>query len=258
MEKIDVVLRSSLRIILGACKSSPKTGMYAELGLEPVSFRRKWLAARYAIRCSRRPNNAAYASTRKVANQSADWPRLKAPALAEILNELIDVSYRFLCTEPDVQPQFRSPPPWAPPSVATLWFPMSKPKAVANKQEACQRVQALVNCLQPSSIVTFTDGAHHQDTDRTACAVYCPELGIEKAWRLRPGSSIFTAEVLAVKKALDLVQEKDASKSNVLVCIDSQAAIRALSSPPAEPEDAVGSTLETIQKLKSAGVNVTS
>jgi ribonuclease HI len=257
MEKIDVTLRSSLRIILGAVKSSPKTGLYAELGLEPVSFRRKWLAARYVIRCSRRPNNVAYASTRKVASQSVDWPRLKAPALAEILNELIDVSYRFLCTEPDVQPQFRSPPPWAPPSVATLWFPMSKTKALANKQEACQRVQALVNSLQLSSIVTFTDGAHHQDTDRTACAVYCPELEIEKAWRLRPGSSIFTAEVLAVKKALDLVHEKVTVKSNVLVCIDSQAAIRALSSPSTEPEEAVSATLNSIHKLKSTGLSVT-
>ena len=256
MEKIDVVLRSSIRIILGACKSSPKTGMYAELGLEPVSFRRKWLAARYAIRCSRRPNNAAFASTRKVASLSNEWPKLKAPALAETLDELVDVSFRLLCTEPEVQPQFRSPPPWAPPTVTTLWFPLSKTQAVANKAAACQRVQALIDSVQPLSLVMFTDGAHHEDIDRTACGVYCPELGLEKAWRLRPGSSIFTAEVLAIKKALDLFHEHS-EKSNVLVCIDSQAAIRALSSPAVEPEEAVGATLDTIYKLQSDGSSVT-
>ena len=41
MEKINVVLRSSLRIILGAAMSTPVASLYAELGLEPVAFRRK-------------------------------------------------------------------------------------------------------------------------------------------------------------------------------------------------------------------------
>ena len=53
------------------------------------------------------------------------------------------------------------------------------------------------------------------------------------------------------------MHEKDTTKSNVLVCIDSQAAIRALSSPPAEPEEAVSSTLNSIHKLKSTGFSVT-
>ena len=41
MEKIDVALRSSLRTILGAVKSTPSASLYAELGLKPVAFRRK-------------------------------------------------------------------------------------------------------------------------------------------------------------------------------------------------------------------------
>jgi len=256
MEKIDVALRSSLRTILGATKSTPTASLYAELGLEPVMFRRKWLAARYAIRCSRRPKNAAFASSRQVAQHPEVWPRLKTPALAEIIDDINDVSIRFLCTEPDVQPQFRSPPPWAPPSVDTLWFPMSKAQAVANKQEARRRVQALLD-LQSSSTAIFTDGAHHEDSDRTACAVFCPALGVEQAWRLQAGSSIFTAEVLGIKKALDLVYERDEELPDVMVFIDSQAAIRALSSPSVEPEESVWSTLNTIQNLKASGTRVT-
>jgi len=140
--------------------------------------------------------------------------------------------------------------------VHTLWFPLSKAQAVANKQEARRRVQAFLD-LQSSSIAIFTDGAHHEDSDRTACAVFSPALGVEQAWRLRPGSSIFTAEVLAIKKALDLVYEKDEETSDVLVCIDSQAAIRALSSPSPEPEESVWTTLNTIRNLKSSGTRVT-
>ncbi len=84
-----------------------------------------------------------------------------------------------------------------------------------------------------------------------------PRSGCGTSLATTHGSSIFTAEVLAIKKALDLVYEKDEETSDVLVCIDSQAAIRALSSPSPEPEESVWTTLNTIRNLKSSGTRVT-
>ena len=199
--------------------------------------------------------NAAYASSRLVDQYPEEWPRLKTPALVETIDEIINVGFRLICTEPDVQPKFRSPPPWAP-AVTTLWFPMPKELAVANKQEARRRVQTFLD-FHSASIVIFTDGAHHEDTDKTACGASCPTLGREQAWRLRAGSSIFTAEVMAIKQALELIHEAKEKPPEVLVLIDSQAAIRALSSPSVEPEESVWSTLNTIQRLKTTGTKVT-
>ena len=56
---------------------------------------------------------AAHAFSRVVIRQSADWLRLKGAAMAEILSEIVYFSFRFLSIEPDVQPPFRTPAPWA-------------------------------------------------------------------------------------------------------------------------------------------------
>ena len=62
---------------------------------------------------------------------------------------------------------------------------------------------------------------------------------------------------MGIEKALDLVYERDEELLDVMVFIDSQAAIRALPSPSVEPEESVWSTLNTIQNLKASGTRVT-
>ena len=259
MDKLDAALRISLRTILGAPKSTPTEILYSELGLEPTPTRRKWLAARYALRLGRKPLNIAYESAYVAASGPSTLTPSHTQCLSSIIQRVRSIDRQAFALQPDSRPSFFSPPPWQPPLVNVLWFANSKKMALENPSRARQVIQDFIDGLPGDSIQVYTDGSHQEERDATACAFYIPSLASEKTFLLHKGASIFTAEISAILRALRHLSSLDSVKpgQEIFIFVDSQAAIRAIVSPAVEKEDLVLHTIEAIRGLKSAGCKIT-
>ncbi len=81
MEKIDVVARSFLRLLLNAFWSTPVTSLYAELGIELTNYRADWLRAIYTVNLSSKPKNSMYPAAFDLYHKYPIWPTRARRAL---------------------------------------------------------------------------------------------------------------------------------------------------------------------------------
>ncbi|XP_058987393.1 uncharacterized protein LOC131806753 [Musca domestica] len=78
-------------------------------------------------------------------------------------------------------------------------------------------------------ISVYTDGSKMECG--TGAGVFCDTLNIRESYKLRNNCSVFQAEILAVKKATDLLVTRNIEVgSPVTIYVDSQAALKALNS----------------------------
>ena len=79
IQKLEVAVRSVLRIILGSRSSTPTEILYADTDSEPIPDRRDWLGIRYLININQHPDNLTYATARKIFNAPDKWPPQMLP-----------------------------------------------------------------------------------------------------------------------------------------------------------------------------------
>lgn len=77
-----------------------------------------------------------------------------------------------------------------------------------------------------SHINIFTDGSKHNDPAGVGAAIYSPTLPLSQKYTLPPLTSIFTAEIFAIRQALLYVKSHQLKK--VLICTDSLSTLQAL------------------------------
>ncbi|XP_043070264.1 uncharacterized protein LOC122322381 [Drosophila grimshawi] len=80
----------------------------------------------------------------------------------------------------------------------------------------------------PATITFFTDGSKLDN--RVGGGVYSGQLNIQLSFSLPTHCSVFQAEILAIKEAIDCLERLKVSPSNINIYIDSQAAIKSISS----------------------------
>ena len=86
---------------------------------------------------------------------------------------------------------------------------MSKKEATQQQQTARSLFIQWKSQISESALLIYTDGYYHEESDNTACAFFAPQLEKEEAWSLAKGSSVFTAELLAIRKAVEHVNSMD-------------------------------------------------
>ncbi|XP_043072259.1 uncharacterized protein LOC122322860 [Drosophila grimshawi] len=80
----------------------------------------------------------------------------------------------------------------------------------------------------PATITFFTDGSKLDN--RVGGGVYSEQLNLQLSFSLPTHCSVFQAEVLAIKEALDCLDRLKVSPGYINIYIDSQAAIKSISS----------------------------
>nr|AMS38355.1 hypothetical protein [Bactrocera tryoni] len=96
----------------------------------------------------------------------------------------------------------------------------------------------------------YTDGSKMDDG--VGAGIYCPELGIRQPFKLPDHCSIFQAEVFAIAKAAELASNAPAGNSRVNIYVDSQAAIKAVTSYRISARSVLGSraAVESVARSK--------
>jgi len=255
--KIDRSLRATLRLILGAPRSTPVSVLYAELGLEPTSDRRTWLTARYIFQLDTKPLNAAYHSNYYIVNNnSSKWKPRSTPCLVNTTRQLREIGFEIFETVPDFIAPVKCPPPWKK-TASTLFFPMPKKEAAQQQQLARSLFREWQDGIPENALLLYTDGSYNEEKDTTASAVYAPQDHYEAAWSLSKGSSVFSSELLAIGKALEHVYAKDNPPPEIYILSDSKAAISAITSLKLIFNPHCLSILNNIECLQAVGSRVT-
>ncbi|KZS01741.1 Uncharacterized protein APZ42_001503 [Daphnia magna] len=84
-----------------------------------------------------------------------------------------------------------------------------------------------------------------------------PALSIAKAWTLAKHSSIFSAELQAIKQCLQMIYNNDQSYPGVIIFCDSSPAILAIKSSNPSENEAISEIRELMDSLMSSGTLTT-
>ena len=147
-----------------------------------------------------------------------------------------------------------SDPPWSPAPAAFKFFPLSKKTACRNPIEANLLFKKSIETDPQDHLHVYTDGSKDPITNEVACGLYAPQHKLKKAWRISKGSSIFTAELVAIHEAVKFINSTDAPSATIFT--DSASATMAIKNRHHRPP-IIYEILRELSNMKSAGSLVT-
>jgi ribonuclease HI len=256
--KIDIAARSILRIILGSKPSTPTELIYAETGTEPTTARRDWLSTRFLILLNQNPTNLTYKPVKILHDSIETWPPRNNPTLKMVSTAIKNQGINLFRHPAGVTDQInKQPAPWASPPAHFKWFPIPKIVAASNHQDVAELFNSLLSNIQNPSTHAYTDGSVTKNPPSSSCAVYIPDLNISDSWRLSPGSSVFSAELHGIRKALSLIYASDSPASEIHLFTDSSAAIKAIAASDKSTNRCIPEIRNLLSCLKSSGTITT-
>ncbi|KAK2714289.1 hypothetical protein QYM36_008746 [Artemia franciscana] len=224
--RLDVIQNSAIRIAFGARKTTPVSFLLSESGLADLETRRKIRFLKYVQRIWSLENNhpvkskiikpgrQATANTSKARNQSncleAALEICKSYGIDIVLSKMLRVG------------EIGVPPPWEENRISSrLEFNMDQdtPADLA----FCMMMEKEYKGYLP----LFTDGSKVDEMKHVGAAFWCPFKNVSKKFKLPPESSVFLAEVYAIKKVLEFIEES-VEEDKVIICSDSKSAIQAV------------------------------
>ncbi|KZS01740.1 Uncharacterized protein APZ42_001505, partial [Daphnia magna] len=143
------------------------------------------------------------------------------------------------------------PAPSRPPKCITKWFPLSKKTALIDPEKTASFFNILLQKQADSILIAYTD------TNTATGAMAIPALNIAKAWTLAKHSSIFSAELQAIKQCLQMIYNNDQSYPGVIIFCDSSPAILAIKSSNPSENEAISEIRELMDSLLSSGTLTT-
>ena len=200
LEKLEPIQNQALRICLGAFRTSPKQSLYIEANEPPLALRWEKLSLQYALKL---PNNPDNPTCDLVFNPKyADFYTSKPNAITSFGHRIRE-SFSQICPNTDsIAPFLFTPvPPWTIVKPTIDFFLTSHKKDLGNPS-LFQSLFGQLNDNYQDYKPIYTDGS--KVLDRVACAATAHELTAQL--RLPGNASIYTAELQALKLALNLVQ----------------------------------------------------
>lgn len=257
IERVNIASRSILRVILGARPSTPIEVLYSETGTTPVYQRRQLLATRYLLKLNQSPSNSTYSSVFHLFHNVESWPTYSTPCVVSDLCSLKNLGMDLFPSDPNSSCQQSARSPFDPPLCDILWFPLTKSQAVSNRVLVRERFQVLLGSFPASIASVFTDGSSSKELERTSSAIYSADLNFSRSWLLTVGSSVFTAESIAILQALKIVYEMESTPEQVVLFSDSKATLLAIISNGPPSNHHIVEIHNLLRCLKSIGTKVT-
>ena len=225
LERLDILHRQGLRLCLGAFKSSPKESLYVEANEPPLELRRLDLTMRYALKIKANQENPTHQSIYEL-NDNGLYEGVD-PGLLPI-GEYIKSPFREANIDPNKITQSVIPlyPVWQ-----SDFIDVSFKLSTYDKKST---PPALFKSLFLSEVLPeykdyvhiYTDGS--KQDEKAACS-YSVNGRCMYSLRLSNDSSIFTAEIEAINRAIRFIKAKDfkqvvifCDSKSVLQCIDHQ------------------------------------
>ena len=225
LESLNIIHRSGLRLALGAFKSSPKESLYAEANEPPLELRRQELAMRYSLKIKSHPENPTYDCIFKLPNK---FLYEQSPFLS--IGECIDRLFR----EADINKSKilnskipDNPICYSEPNEVNFDLSVYD-KSTTSPDFFKTKFLSEVLPLYKNHFHIYTDGS--KKDENAAYGVYSELCSSSK--RIGNDSSIFTAEIEAILKAVNFISTSPhlKNKKKFVIFSDSKSVLESINS----------------------------
>jgi ribonuclease HI len=225
--KLDRIQTKSLRLIVGAMHSTPNNSLQVECVDMPLKIRRQYLSDCYFAKkmtYASHPLLSRLSILNSIVRRDGYWLRRQPPNLCESFTNVNFSVNKY----PFPSPMYNLP-------YETLIF---KPDTVLNMglsksselspHQINSEFLFKIETRWPDFIQIYTDGSKTSSENYVGAAVIVPSTGLNVMIKLPPEASVFTAECIAMSRALDIVSEKEYKKT--IIFTDSLSLVQTLSS----------------------------
>jgi ribonuclease HI len=247
LKKLDTIQNQALKICLGAFRTSPIVSLHVEAGELPIRLRREKLALQYALKLRASMSNPSYKKAFYIRNTKLYERKPKAirPIALRIHNSL-----KAICPNIEDVEQYRVPniAPWLIKRPQINLSLSEYPKALLDPLEFQKMFNELKDLYSDYTAI-YTDGS--KDNNKVAAAVFTRGLNVQV--RLSNAASIYTAELRAIQRALDIICSKE--ERNFIVFSDSLSSLMALKGNDFDNPDILR-IIERCHSLLTRGKNI--
>jgi len=199
-QRLQTIQTECLRICCGAAKGTPAIGLQNECGEIPLHLRRQRSSLREAVKILTKPNHTAReAMMDHWTIQYGKHHKDRAPLYSRT-RDFFEGHFQE-CRGPVVQ----KAPPWKNNKIGvdiSLTNNINK-KTVSPEVQKALALETIERYKEHCCI--YTDGSKLED--RTAAAVYIPSTGEKLTLRLADSSSVYAAELSAIREAINWITE---------------------------------------------------
>ena len=224
VQSLECVQNTALRIATGALRTCPVQSLHTETHIVPLSIRRKELTLRYLMKVKgdiRHPcrNIVAIDDNRHVTRGLSE-KYLKRVSGFPLHHRLLGIcrDMRFQIPPDTLSPRGLTPP-WLLPDVS--WHMLLRDKRNVSEMDVREAFQEHI-AKYPDFRRFYTDGSKMDGS--TGCAYTVNNAFF--AHRLDSRLSVYTAELVAIREALQYVMNHRVEKA--MICSDSKSAILAI------------------------------
>ena len=214
LKELDIVHNMGLRICSGAFQTSPVERLYVDCNELPLDLRREELGLRYIMRMKSSRENPSF----KVlsATDSRNFGPCSSKPFQIRLNEKVNDVIKGQKIEEIKHP---STPPWLIPE------PSICPSTITKNGHAIEEINVKFldhDCCHKNDVKIYTDGS------KSANGVGCAVIHDDSSYlaKLPSSASVFTAELTAIVKALDLAHSS--RQKSYVIYSDSKSALESL------------------------------
>lgn len=216
---LDRIQYKSIRICIGAMKSSPCNAILAEAQEPPLALRRQFLASKMIVKIrslnrNNIVNNIYFLNTENLTNSY--WRIKNSPPLVDAFieskkfDELIQCHRKYPVFDLDYNEVMFKP---------TVVFPSYSDITTINK---CLMKSIL--SIYNKKVEIYTDGS--KIDGRTGCAFYVSDTNQTYKFRLNDSCSIYTAEAFAIERAL--IWTTEMNMGDIVIISDSKSVLQAI------------------------------
>ena len=212
LQRLNPIQNSCLRACTGAFRSSPAASLCTEAGVLPLKFSRDAISLKYFFKSYANPDSPTH---EVIVGETQEDP----PPNMEYIQPMLE---KYQLTIPKIMTnKIPETPPWSGPSMKICPFTESTKK---DKNDVEMRSEFLSHQLEHLTEPIYTDGS--KMGQQVGFAAKLPSS--TSSDRLPKEASIFTAEMYAIKIALEKIINEENRNKSFTIYSDSQSAIQAL------------------------------
>ena len=214
---LDTIQSTSLRLVLGAFRTSPRLSLCAESAEPPLSYRRSILSSNFLVSLSNSPQLPLHQALISNIN-----PIFLSHPTKHIRTNLESFLNQKIKPNP-LLPILSTTPPWVYPQ-PNIRLDLTEIPKISNETTR-QHITELLNEF-PNHILCLTDGSKYRT--KTAYAYSINEQ--ITAHRIRKSASVYTAELNAILACVSHIAQLK-PQQNYILLTDSLSSLQALSDP---------------------------
>ena len=197
--KLDRFQFQALRMVLGCMRSTPTNVLLSETGEWPIEIRRFWICTKFTLK-HLALNNSLIA--KKLLNfyqlyneEPRYWRNVKCPPILEGIDlalQYVDRIYQpnnLFCFSVEYKCQLIKINCW-------------DSKIMKGDRFSHQICTDIIKNKFRNYMVVYTDASVDLGSGRCGIGFYCPDLQAEEYFKLTDGTNICTAEIIAIRKAV--------------------------------------------------------